>query len=57
MDSFAALRQVIERGTNVLVEDEAGQRTKGKVIVHADSTLQLMCSRRSRGSVGLRLRF
>lgn len=41
-DSFAALPQVIERGTNVLVEDENGQRTKGKVVELSDATLQLM---------------
>ena len=41
-DSFATLPQVIDRGTNVFVEDENGQRTKGKVVQLSDATLQLM---------------
>ena len=41
-DSFAALLQVIERGTNVFVEEENGQRTKGKVVDLSGATLQLM---------------
>ena len=42
VDAFAELPQVIERGTNVIVEGEGGERTKGKVVELSDATLQLM---------------
>lgn len=42
VDSFAELPRVIQPGTNVFVEDDKGQRTKGKITELSDATLQLM---------------
>ena len=40
--SFAELSRALEKGTIVFVQDEAGQRTKGKVTDLSATTLQIM---------------
>lgn len=42
VDSFAELSQVLKPGNTVFVQDERGERTKGKISELSDASIQLM---------------
>jgi hypothetical protein len=42
VDSFAELSRLVKQGTVVFVQDEKGERTKGKITELSDTSLQIM---------------
>jgi hypothetical protein len=40
--TFAELSQIVEKGAVVFVQDEKGERTKGKITELSDTSLQIM---------------
>ena len=42
IDSFAELSQVLKKGNTVFVQDEKGERTKGKITELSDTSLRIM---------------